>query len=77
MLAVLTFWLLPWASGVVEGAGAALRVGVIGGLLFTAMAFLFNTIRGRLVSAKSGFLAPLGVGAVMYLACQCFAGMLL
>ena len=68
---------LAGASGVVEGAGAALRVGVIGGLLFTAMAFLFNTIRGRLVSAKSGFLAPLGVGAVMYLACQCFAGMLL
>ena len=77
VLAVLPFWLLPRASGVVEGAGAALRVGVIGGLLFTAMAFLFNTIRGRLVSAKSGFLAPLGVGAVMYLACQCFAGMLL
>lgn len=77
VLAVLTFWLLPWASGVVEGAGAALRVGVIGGLLFTAMALLFNNIRGRLVSAKSGFLAPMGVGAVMYLACQCFAGMLL
>ena len=38
---------------------------------------LFKTVRGRLVSADSGFLAPLGVGAVMYLACQCFAGMLL
>lgn len=77
VLAVVTFWLLPWASGVVDDASEALRVGVIGGLLFTALAFLYTSIRERLVSGKSGFLAPLCVGAGMYLACQCFAGMLL
>ena len=76
VLAFLTFWLLPWPPG-----GRGRRSGSARGRdrrgLFTAMAFLFNAIRDRLVSGKSGFLAPLGVGAVMYLACQCFAGMLL
>ena len=77
VLAFLTFWLLPWAAGLVADAGAALRVGVIGGALFTVLAFLFATIRERLFSGKSNILAPLCVAVVMYLACQCFAGMLL
>lgn len=77
VLAFLTFWLLPWAAGISGNAGEALRIGVIGGALFTALAFLFGSIRERLVSGNAGFLAPLCVGAVMYLACQCFAGILL
>lgn len=77
VMAFLTFWLLPWAAGLVADAGAALRVGVIGGALFTVLAFLFATIRERLFSGKSNILAPLCVAVVMYLACQCFAGMLL
>ena len=44
VLAVLTFWLLPWAAGLCSGVGEALRLGVIAGLLFTAMAFLFTSI---------------------------------
>ena len=77
VLAFLTFWLLPWAAGLCSGVGEALRLGVIAGLLFTAMAFLFTSIWERLNSGKAGFLAPVCIGAVMYLACQCFAGMLL
>lgn len=77
VLAVLTFWLLPWAAGLTSGIGEALRLGVIAGALFTVMAFLFNTIKDRMVSGKSFILAPVCVGAGMYLACQCFAGILL
>ena len=77
VMAFLTFWLLPWAAGLCSGVGEALRLGVIAGLLFTAMAFLFTSIWERLNSGKAGFLAPVCIGAVMYLACQCFAGMLL
>ena len=77
VLAVLTFWLLPWAAGLTSGIGEALRLGVIAGALFTVMAFLFNAIQDRMVSDKSFLLAPLCVGAGMYLACQCFAGILL
>lgn len=77
VLAFLTFWLLPWAAGLCSGAGEALRLGAIAALLFTAMAFLFTSICERLSSGKSTPLAPLCIGAVMYLACQCFAGILL
>ena len=77
VLAVLTFWLLPWAAGLTSGIGEALRLGVIAGALFTVMAFLFNAIQDRMASGKFCLLAPVCVGAGMYLACQCFAGMLL
>ncbi len=76
VLAVATFWLLPWAAGL-AGAAEALRIGVIGGLLFTVLAFLFATIRERLLSGKSNILSPVCVASVMYLACQCFSGILL
>ena len=76
-LAFLTFWLLPWAAGIAADAAEALRIGVIGALLFTALAVAFSSVRERLLSGKAGPLAPLCVGFVMYLACQCFAGMLL
>ncbi len=77
VLSVLTFWLLPWAAGVTSGIGEALRLGVIAGALFTIMAFLFNAIQDRMVSGKFCLLAPVCVGLGMYLACQCFAGILL
>ena len=76
VLAVLTFWLMPWAAGLTDAA-YALRVGVIGGLLFTALAFLFSSISDRLNSGKCGILAPLCTGFVLYLACQCFMSILL
>ena len=76
VLAVLTFWLMPWAAGLAD-AGEALRIGVIGAILFTVLAFLFGTIRERLLSGKSNVLTPACVGFVMYLACQCFMGILL
>ena len=75
-MALLTFWLMPWAAGLAD-AGEALRIGVIGAILFTVLAFLFGTIRERLLSGKSNVLTPACVGFVMYLACQCFMGILL
>lgn len=76
VLALLTFWLMPWAAGLAD-AGTALRMGVIGAVLFTVLAFLFGTIRERLNTGKSNILSPVCVGFVMYLACQCFMGILL
>ena len=48
LLAALTFWLLPWASGLVPDAAAAVRMGVIGGVLFTVLTFAYTSIRERL-----------------------------
>ena len=75
VMAFLTFWLLPWAAGLVADAGAALRVGVIGGALFTVLAFLFATIRERLFSGKSNILAPLWGAVLVCRPCQGLAGM--
>ena len=81
LLAVLTFWLLPWAAGMTDAAGA-LRVGVIGGLVFTAMAFMFTGIRQKIASGPAGegvlaFVSPLASGAVLFLAFQAFIAILL
>ena len=58
-------------------AHTSAHIKITGLALFTVLAFLFATIRERLFSGKSNILAPLCVAVVMYLACQCFAGMLL
>lgn len=68
-MAFLTFWLLPWAAGLAD-ASAALRLGVVGGALFTVLAYLFGTVCEKLYSGKSNVLAPACVAAVMYLACH-------
>lgn len=77
LLAALTFWLLPWASGLVADAAAAVRMGVIGGALFTVLTFAYTSIRERLNSGNSNILSPLCAGLVLYLASQCLMGILL
>ena len=66
-----------YAFAGITGAVEAVRVGVIGGLLFTALAYLYTAIRERLVTSSAGILAPVCVGFVMYLACQGFMSILL
>lgn len=77
LLSALTFWLLPWASGLVSDAAAAVRMGVIGGALFTVLTFAYTSIRERLNSGNSNILSPLCAGLVLYLASQCLMGILL
>ena len=43
--------------------------------LFLVLTFLFTTLRERLSSGRAGPLAPLVTGGVLFLACQCFIGM--
>ena len=81
LLAALTFWLMPWAAGLVD-AGEALRVGVIGGLVFTAVAFMFTGIRQKIFSGPAGkgwlaFVSPVASGFVLFMAFQAFAAVLL
>ncbi len=81
LLGALTFALLPWAAGLCAW-GEALRLGVVGGLLFTLTAFMFGGIRQKLFSGPAGkgvmaFISPAAAGAVLYLAFQAFADILL
>ena len=74
LLGVITFGLLPLGAGV-TAAGEAARLAAVGGSVFLVLTFLFTTLRERLSSGRTGPLAPLVTGGVLFLACQCFIGM--
>lgn len=76
LLGALTFGLLPFGAGLTVG-GEAVRLAAVGGAAFLILTFLFTTLRERLVSGRAGPLAPLVTGGVLFLACQCFIGMVL
>ena len=76
VLAAVTFGLLPFAAGII-GAGEILKVALVGAVVFTATTFLFTSMADRLTSGPkvhaAAFLSAFG----LYLAAQCFAGMIL
>jgi len=76
LFAVITFGLLPWAAGMYAPM-AAVKLGVVGGVVFTAVTWLFSSMQDRLTSGPSAKAAPI-VGAIcLYCAVQCFTGILL
>ena len=71
-----TFGLLPFAACFV-GALEALKLAVAGGVVFTATTWLYSAIQDRLTSGPMAKAAPV-IGALgLYLAAQCFTGILL
>ena len=72
----LTLLLGALTAGLTAGT-EAVRFAVVGGAAFGALTFLFTSLRERLASGPSGRLAPLVTAGILFLACQCFAGMLL
>ena len=71
-----TFGLLPLAAGFVS-ADAILKLAVVGGVVFTATAWLFVSIQDRLSSGPANKAAAVMSAFGLYLAAQCFAGMIL
>ena len=55
----------------------AVKLGVIGGVVFTATAWLFTSVQDRLSSGPVCKAAPVVSAFGLYLAAQCFAGILL
>ena len=76
LLAVLTFGLLPFAACFVAGA-EALKLGVVGGMVFTLTAWMYTTIQDRLSSGPAAKAAPVLSALGLYLASQCMMGMIL
>lgn len=76
LLSALTFGLLPWAACFLSGA-QALRLGVIGGVVFTTATWLYGSILDRLSTGNASRIAPILCALGMYLASQGFAGILL
>ena len=76
VLSALTFGLLPFAAffaGILEAGKLAL----IGGVVFTVCAWIFTSVQERLSSGPAAKAAPVLSALGLYLAAQCFAGILL
>ena len=76
LLSAVTFGLLPWAACFV-GAADALKLALVGGVVFTVTAWLFTSMQDRLSSGPACKAAPVISALGLYLAVQCFAGMIL
>lgn len=74
VFSAITFGLLPYAACFV-GAGEALRLGLLGGVVFTAVTWIFSSMTDRLSSGPAAAAAPVMSALGLYLAAQCFMGM--
>ena len=76
VLSALSFGLLPWAAFVTTAA-EALKLGLVGGVVFTVTTLLFTTIQTRLSSGPAAKASALFSAVSLYMAAQCLAGMIL
>jgi hypothetical protein len=76
VFAVITFGLLPFAACFVSVTGAV-KYGVVGGVVFTAVTWLFSAVLDRLSTGPAAKAAPILSALGLYLASQCFMGMIL
>ena len=76
VLAAVTFGLLPFAAGII-GASEIVKVAIVGAVVFTVTTFLFTSMADRLSSGPKAHAAAFMSAFGLYLAAQCFAGMIL
>lgn len=75
LFSALTFGLLPFAAGMATLAQSA-SFACIGGIVFGITSWLFRMIQDRLSSGPTAKLAPIMSAIGLYLASQCFIGIL-
>ncbi len=76
VFSAITFGLLPFAACFV-GAVEALKLAVAGGVIFTAMTWLFSSVQDRLSTGPAAKAAPVVSAFGLYLAIQALMGMIL
>ena len=76
VFAAITFGVLPLAAGFVE-ALSALYLAIIGAVIFTAVTWIFSSMADRLSTGPAAKAAPIFSALGLYLAVQCFTGILL
>ena len=75
IFAAIAFGLLPFAACFV-GALEALKLALLGGVIFTVITWLYTTMVDRISSGPVAKAAPIMSALGLYLAVQCFAGLL-
>ena len=76
VLAALTFGLLPLMAGF-ACQHTFWKFGLVGGAVFAVTTFLFTSMTDRLLSGPKVSFSPLASAVGLYLAAQCFAGIIL
>lgn len=76
VLSCITFAVLPFAAGF-TAANKIAKVAVVGGIVFTIVTWLFTSMQERILSGKSSKFTVVVCAFGIYLAAQCFAGMIL
>lgn len=72
----ITFGLLPYAAAFVTPV-EALKLAVVGAVVFTMTTWLFTTIQERLSSGPAAKASAFFSAVSLYMASQCFIGMIL
>lgn len=76
VFSAITFGLLPYAAAFATPV-EALKLAVVGGIVFTVTTWLFTTIQERLSSGPAAKASPFFSAVSLYMASQCFIGMIL
>lgn len=76
LLSALTFGLLPYAAAFVAPM-EALKLAIVGAVVFTVTTWLFSTIQERLSSGPAAKASAFFSAVSLYMASQCFIGMIL
>lgn len=76
VFSAITFGLLPFAACFV-GVMDALKLGIYGCIVFTAVTWLYSSVQDRLSSGPAAKAAPVVSALGLYLAAQCLMGMFL
>ena len=76
VMAALTFGLLPLMAGF-ACQHTFWKFGLVGGIVFAVTTFLFTSMTDRILSGPKASAAPIACAVGLYLASQCFAGIIL
>ncbi len=76
VFAAITFGLLPYAAAFVTPL-EALKLAIVGCVVFTVTTWLFTTIQDRLSSGPAAKASAFFSAVSLYMASQCFIGMIL
>lgn len=76
LFSAMTFGLLPFAA-CFAAALEALKLGLVGGIVFTVTTFLFTSVQDRLSSGPAAKAAPVLSAFGLFLAAQALSGMII
>lgn len=76
IFSAITFGLLPYCAAFAAPADA-LKLAVVGAVVFTVTTWLFTTIQDRLSSGPAAKASAFFSAVSLYMAAQCFIGMIL